>query len=185
MIRMKSKSELILDELKRRMTGEKIVEVEEETVKVVIISLLDGLYAFKGAEIKEILPIMPVYYVPGSPDFIPGVVNIRGDIESVISINGFLGLADSKQSPDSRIVIAEGGGVRSGIIVDSVEDVIDIPASSIKPPMATLGAAAGEYVAGEFMYGARSVAVLDAGKIFGKLEGAAKEFRASGPEMPA
>ncbi|MDA8085255.1 MAG: chemotaxis protein CheW [Nitrospiraceae bacterium] len=165
---MKGKSELILDELKRRKTGERIVEVEEDTVKMVIFSLLGGLYAFPGSEIKEILTLVPMYYVPGSPDFIPGVINVRGDIESVIKINGFLGLTDSKPAPAGRIMIAVSGGVRSGIVVDSVEDVIDVPVSSLRPPLPTLSGAVREYVAGELMYGDKSVTVLDVGKIFGK-----------------
>lgn len=165
----KSKSELILDELKRRKIREKVIEVEEETLKAVIFSLLSELYAFKGPEVKEILPLVPVYYVPGSPDFIPGVINVRGDIESVINMNRLLGLPDSDPSVSNRIVIADSGAVRSGIIVDSVEDVIDIPASSIKPPIATLPAAIKDYIVGELMYRGRNVTVLDVGRLFGRL----------------
>ena len=165
----KSKSTLILDELRRRETKDKIVDVEENTIKVVIFSLLEETYAFRGPEVKEILPLLPVYYVPGSPDFIPGVINIRGDIESVININRFLGLPDSVTSPKSRIAIVDIGGVRSGIIVDSVEDVIDIPESFVKPPLSTLNKAVREYVSGELMYQDRNVTLLDMGKIFGSL----------------
>jgi purine-binding chemotaxis protein CheW len=165
----KSKSTLILDELRRRETREKIVDVEEETIKMVIFALLEGTYAFNGREVKEILPLLPVYYVPGSPEFIPGVINIRGDIESVININRFLGLPDSVPSPKSRIAIVDMGGVRSGVIVDAVEDVIDIPASFVKPPLLTLNKTVREYVAGELMYQDRNVTILDMGKIFGRL----------------
>jgi purine-binding chemotaxis protein CheW len=164
-----SKSKLILDELRRRGTREKIVDVEEETIKVVIFSLLNETYAFNGPEVKEILPLLPVYYVPGSPDFIPGVINVRGDIESVININRLLGLPDSKPSPKSRIAIVDIGGLRSGIIVDVVEEVIDIPASFVKPPLSTLNKTVREYVAGELMFQDRTVTILDMGKIFGRL----------------
>lgn len=173
-VRKARQSEQILDELKQKRPMEKTVEVEEDAVKVVIFSLPGGLYAFKGDEIKEILPLIPVYYVPGCPDFIPGVINVRGDIESVITINGFLGLPASKQSPASRIAIAKCGGVRSGVIVDSVEDVVDVPVSLIKPPIATLGEAAREFVAAELMYGRRSATLLDMAKIFGRFEASAK-----------
>lgn len=164
-----TKSKVILDELKRRGTKEKIVDVEEETVKVVIFSLFDEIYAFNGPEVKEILPLLPVYTIPGSPDFMPGVINIRGDIESVININRFLGLPDSTPSEKSRIAIVDRDGIRSGIMVDSVEEVIDIPTSSVQPPLSTLNKAVREYVAGEFMYQNRNVTILDTGKIFGRL----------------
>jgi purine-binding chemotaxis protein CheW len=165
----KNKNDLILDELKRRKTREKIVEVEEDTVKVVIFSLLGELFAFKGSDVKEILSLLPIHCVPGSPDFIPGVINIRGDIESVIKINKFLGLPDSEPSTKSRIAISEMDGIRSGVLLDSVEDVMDIPASSVTPPLLTLGKDAKEYVSGQFLYGDKSVTILDVGKIFGRL----------------
>lgn len=164
-----SKSEHILDELKRRRAQDKIIEVEEGTVKVVIFSLLNELYAFKGPEVKEILPLVPIYYVPGSPDFIPGVINIRGDIESVIKINGFLGLEDSKPSAACRIAVTEKNGIRSGIILDSVEDVVDIPESSVKPPLSTLNKEVKGFVTGELIYRDRNVTILDVGMVFSRI----------------
>jgi purine-binding chemotaxis protein CheW len=164
-----NKSELILDELKRRKSRDDIVEVEEETVKVVIFLLQGDLYAFRGQEVKEILPLVPISYVPGAPEYIPGVVNIRGDIESVLNINRLLGLPDSALSPKSRIAIAQQNGIRSGILLDAVEDVVDIPVSAIKPPLATLNDTLRNYIAGEFMHLDRNVTILDLGRIFAKL----------------
>lgn len=165
----KNKSDLILEEIMRRKEKERIVEVEEKKVKVVIFSLHRDFYAFYGEYIKEILPLMTIYYVPGSPDFIPGVINVRGEIESVIKINRFLGLPDSANSPSSRIVLAVTDGIRSGILVDSVEEVFDIPASSIKPPLDTLSKSIKECVAGEFTQKDKLVTILDIGQIFGKI----------------
>ncbi len=163
------KSKLILEEIRLRAAKENIVDVEEAQRKFVIFSLLADAYAFNGSEVKEILPLLPVYYVPGCPPFMPGVINVRGTIESVINMNSFLGMPDSTPSPHSRIAIVEAGGVRSGIIVDSVADVVDIPESSVRPTLATLSASISEYVAGEFMNGERNVTILDAGKIFVRL----------------
>ena len=109
----KNKSDLLLEELKKRKGGEKIVDVEEEQVKIVVFSLLNDRYAFYGNEIKEILPLTKIFYVPGSPDYILGIINVRGDIESVININKFLGLPDFKNSQKNRIAMAEKDGIRS------------------------------------------------------------------------
>lgn len=163
------KSDNILNELKRRRTEEKIVDVEEATVKIVIFTLLGDYYAFYGEDIKEILHLSNIFYVPGSPDFIPGIINIRGDIESVININGFLGLPDSVRTDKSRIVVASRGGMKSGILVDSVEDVSDMPVSSIKPALLTLGAEVGDLVAGELICMDKNTTLLDVGKIFAKI----------------
>lgn len=165
----RKKSDLILDELKRRKSRNRIVDVEEETVKLVIFSLLDGYYAFYGDDVKEILPLVNIYYVPGSPDFIPGVINIRGDIESVININRFLDIQDSEATQNRKILVATKNSMRSGIMVDSIEDVVDLPLSSIKPPLQTLNKSIRDLVAGETMYRDRNVTLLDLGKIFARI----------------
>lgn len=165
----KNKIELIREELWKRKSGEKIVEVEEERIKIVIFSLMDDYYAFYGSDIKEILPALTkIFYVPGSPDYIMGIINVRGDIESVININKFLGLSDFKNTPKNRIAIAEKNGLRSGIFVDSIEDVLDVPISSIMPPLSTLNRTIKEFVAGETIYKNQNVTVLDIGRIFAK-----------------
>ena len=165
----KNKSDLILEEIMRRKEKEKIVNVEEKQVKVVIFSLRGEFYAFYGEYIKEILPLMTIHYVPGSPDFIPGVINVRGEIESVININRFLGLPDAPNPPGSRIALAVADGIRSGILVDSIEEVLDIPASLVKPPLDTLSKSIKEFVTGEFIHKEKLVTILDVGKIFGKI----------------
>lgn len=164
-----SKSDLILEELRRRKEKARTIDVEEKKVKVVLFSLHDGLYALYGEHIKEILPLMTIYYVPGSPDFIPGVINNRGEIESVVSINKFLGLPDSKNGQNRRIALAEKDEIRSGILVDSIEEVLDIPVNSITPPLDTLSQSLKEFVAGEFIHRDAHVTILDVGKIFARL----------------
>lgn len=166
----RTKSDRILEQLRKRSAREKVVDVEEEKVKLVIFSLADDYYAFNGSEVKEImLPPGDISYVPGTPDYILGVINVRGDIESVVAINTFLALPESKRTSRSRIAIAVKGGVRSGIMVDSIEDVLDVPVSSIKPPLSTLDAFKKEFVTGELTFKGRNVTILDTGKIFGKL----------------
>jgi purine-binding chemotaxis protein CheW len=165
----RSRTALILEELKRRRSEDKTVDVEEEKVKVVIFSLHDDLFAFPGSEVKEILPFMDISWVPGAPDFIPGVISNRGEIESVIKLNRFLGIADSERTAATRIAIVASSGVRSGILVDSVLDVLDVPTHSIKPPLPTLDASVRELVAGELTYRGRTVVVLDIGRLYRRL----------------
>lgn len=165
----KRKSNLILEEIMRRKEKERTVDVEEKKVKVVIFSLHQEFYAFYGEHIKEILPLMTIYYVPGFPDFIAGVINNRGEIESVVTINRFLDLSDSQRGHNCRIALAEKDGIRSGILVDSIEDVLDTPVSGIRPPLDTLATSIKEFVTGEFIHRGKPVTILDIGKIFGKI----------------
>jgi len=162
-------SDLILEKIGRRKERESAVDVEGETIKVVIFSLHGDLFAFSGESVKELMPPLAVYPVPGAPDFIPGVINIRGQIESVLNINRFLGLPDGQNAGKSRIAVAEKDGIRSGILIDSVEDVADIPAPSIKPPLGTLSPSIKEFVSGEFFFRDKLVILLDVGRIFRKI----------------
>jgi purine-binding chemotaxis protein CheW len=165
----KNKSDQILEEIMRRKEKERIVDVEESKIKVVIFSLQGGLYAFYGEHIKEILPLMTIYYVPGAAEYIPGVINVRGEIESVININRFLGIADTANAQSGRIALAAANGIRSGILVDAIEDVLDIPANAVKPPLDTLSKSLKEFVTGEFIHRERLITILDIGKIFARV----------------
>ncbi len=165
----KHSRDFVLEEAKRRREKDEIVNVEEERVKVVIFALAGGDYAFYGSEVKEILSQSNIFYVPGTPGFIHGVINVRGEIESVINLAAFLGLPDSARAVNSRILIAVGEGIRSGVLVESVEDVLDIPVNSIKPPLATLSQSLKGFVTGEFIHGNKTVTLLSARRIFEKI----------------
>ena len=165
----KRRTDLIVEELQRLKGLGKVAVVEEEKSKFVIFTLRGGLYAFAGADIKEILPAMEIFPVPGAPQSVPGVINNRGDIEAVVDLGGILGLPDGNGAAVGRIVMAQKSGVRAGILVDAVVDVLDLPPSMIKPPLATLNAAARELVVGETICQGRSVVLLDVDRIFDAL----------------
>lgn len=166
----KHKSDLFLEAAERHREKQRVEDVEEEKIKLVIFTLAGGWYSFCAAEIKEIFSHMSIFYVPGAPDFIHGLINVRGDIESVINPNMLLGLPDSRKAPGDRILLAAvEGGIRSGVLVDSVEDVLDIAADSIKPPLPTLNKSIREFVEGEFVHGSNTVILLSVRKLFEKI----------------
>lgn len=154
------KSDELLDEVKRSLHEKEIVDVEEECVKIVVFSSGGNRYAFYGCDIREILPPREIFWVPSLPAGLPGLINVRGDIESVIDIGHFLGgtLTDVAKC---LIAIAERGTFRSGILIDAVEDVLDLPISSIKPPLSSLGGFVRELAAGEIELGGGTVTLLN------------------------
>lgn len=165
----KRRSDGIVDELRRLKELGKANVVEEETRNFVVFTLHDGVYAFEGADVKEILSLTEIFPVPGTPKSVPGVINNRGDIEAVVKLHPFLGLAESERTASSRIVMTEKAGLRVGILVDSVLDVVDLQPSSIKPPLATLNDATRELVAGEMICKGKNVVLLDVGRIIDAL----------------
>jgi purine-binding chemotaxis protein CheW len=160
------KSERILRMIKKMRLDEAVVDVNVKTEKLVIFSLAGDLFAFAGHHVKEILIYQEIFFVPGSPSFLLGVMNVRGDIESVASLATILGLPQEQPSHRNRILLAEDNEVRSGILVERVEDVVDLPSDSIKPPLATLNGPIASYLRGETEYRGRNVLVLDLEKVF-------------------
>jgi len=158
------KSEQILDELKSRQRNKEIVDVEMERVKVVIFKSGANRYAFYGGDVREILPSCEISWVPGLPDYLPGLINVRGDIESVVDIRYFLG-EDKRERFTGLIAMAVKDDFRTGVLIDSIEDVVDIPQATVKPPLATLDGASRELVTGNFDYDGISISLLDIGKL--------------------
>ncbi|KJR44030.1 chemotaxis protein CheW [Candidatus Magnetoovum chiemensis] len=161
------KIDRILDKIKENEEPQNNIHaIEEEKVKLVIFTLDRTLYAFNGSDIKEILNYMDITYVPGAPNFILGIINLRGSVESVIDIRSFLNMPKAELMKNSKIAIAVNKNIHSGIIVDSIADVADVPKSSIKPVSYALDNNIKEYVFGETIYKGKSVIIISLDKIF-------------------
>jgi purine-binding chemotaxis protein CheW len=162
-------SEATLDQVlsQRREVNKDIVNVDEPAVKLVIFALGDDWFAFHSERIREILAQADIFFVPGCPPSLEGVINVRGDIESVIRPHEMLHLPDNSDGGRaSAILLGRGGGMSSGIRVDRVVDVVDVPQSSIRPPPSTLPEHMRVLVLGVLRFQEQPVAVLDLDKMF-------------------
>ncbi len=166
----KSKTDQILTQVRKLKESSVVGEMTEEKVELVIFTLGDNYYAFYGHNVKEIMPYEKITYVPGCPSSIIGIINVRGDIESVLSLHKIIGIPESRISRKTRIIIAADREIRSGILTDSVEDVLSLSVSGIKKPISTLDKSVKEFaLGGETLYNNKYVTLLDLGKIFAKV----------------
>lgn len=152
-------------ELKRGAAGP-VVDVDEPSVKLVVFTLGGGWYAFHGDRIKEVLPESQVYFLPGCPGSMEGVINVRGDIESVIQLRALLALPPAPAGAASRILLGQARSMRSGIRVDAVEEVLDVPESSIQAPPHTLPDHLRAIVLGILPFRGQMVTILDLDRMF-------------------
>jgi len=153
----------------RREANQDIVNVDEPLVKLVVFELSGERFAFHGERIREILAHTEVFFVPGCPASLEGVINVRGDIESVIRPHEMLQLPDHAAPEPGRassILLGQGGGIRSGIRVDRVIDVMDVLHSDIQPPPASLPEHMRSLVLGVLRVGGQAVALLDLDRMF-------------------
>jgi purine-binding chemotaxis protein CheW len=83
-------------------------------------------YAVNVSQLVEVLPPPQITRVPSVPDHILGVMNLRGEVLSVIDLKRFFGLNQGDPGADQAIVVVEYGGVRTGLLVDSIGDLVNL-----------------------------------------------------------
>lgn len=166
-------SDSTLDQVlrQRRSAQEAVVNVEEQSTKLVVFALGPLRYAFAGSCVAEVLGTRRIFSVPGCPASLVGVINVRGEIESVIRLHELLGIAPEDARTDTPILLGRGRALRSGILVDRVIDVVDVPVSSILPPPSTLSAHLKGLVTGAVEIAGDTVTLLDIDQVFSNYSG--------------
>lgn len=150
----------------RLASKQDIVNVDEPIHKLVVFELGGQCFAFYGERIREILAKADVFFVPGSPPWLEGVINVRGDIESVIRPHALLHVGEDGIGHAAKVLLGQSGGISSGIRVDRVLDVVDVNASRIATPPATLPEHMRQLVLGVLTLHGQPVALLDLDKLF-------------------
>lgn len=115
---------------------EKVVESEEDTQKdkYLIFSIGNECYGIDIKYVTEIIGIEPITAVPELPNYIKGVINLRGKIIPVMDVR--LRFKKEQKEYDDRtcIVVVEIGNINIGLIIDRVLEVVNIDESNISPP---------------------------------------------------
>jgi purine-binding chemotaxis protein CheW len=160
----------LLGEIQSSVQAQGDAAEAEEPVKIVLVRCGSGRYAFLGRDIREILNVDEIFWVPGLPDCLPGLIQVRGEIESVIDIQRLLGEPGTGTGAGPHLVImAVREAFHSGILVDEVEDVVDVPGSAFQPALITLEPSIRNLVAGEIRLGGRLVPLLDLQQLQGRV----------------
>ena len=165
-----TRSDQIISQLAGRANDAAVVEMGEIKRQVVVFRLSDNFFAFDGGGVKEIIPLVEMTPVPASPPHILGIINLRGEVEAVTDIRQFLGYDPKPPGKASRLVIAEVEEIRSGILVDSVIDVVNITESAIGDPASAVSDQLKGVVDGEFIYEGLTILLFDMKAIFSLLE---------------
>ena len=103
-------------------------------LQLVVFDLASEYYGIDISDVKEIIRMQSITRVPGTADYMEGVLNLRGQIAPVVDLRKRLNLRVSEQTKESRIVVIDVGDKNVGVIVDGVTEVLRIPVSSVEPP---------------------------------------------------
>ncbi|MGC2322292.1 MAG: chemotaxis protein CheW, partial [Terriglobales bacterium] len=98
-------------------------------------------------KVQEIIRLRDLTRVPNMPDFVDGVINLRGKVIPVIGLRRRMGIPAGEDDKRTRIVVAEVNGKVLGFVVDEVSEVLRIPEANFEPPP-KLGQVEREYVQG-------------------------------------
>ncbi|HPY60933.1 MAG TPA: chemotaxis protein CheW [Methanospirillum sp.] len=100
--------------------------------RLLLFSLGDGLYGAQVSYIREIVPDQEKNPLPGAPDFIPGIINIRSDVVKIIDIRRIIPLGEEQAKKKIIVFIPEDAqSTRFGILVDEVHGIMDIPEKAV------------------------------------------------------
>jgi len=118
-------------------------------------------YGVPIAALHEIVRVTEITAVPDAPDYIEGVINLRGKIVSVIDLRKRFGEKQVQTSKRTRILVAESDGRLTGLIVDSASDVLKIPAEDVEAAPAVFQDGGLNCVTGLGKYKNRLIVLLD------------------------
>lgn len=112
----------------------KMNETHGELIQLVSFKLAGEEYAVEVQKVREIMRMSSVTPVPNTPSDLEGIINLRGQVVPIISLRKKFGMLPGEADHNTRIVVMEIAGTLTGILVDSVSEVIRIAGSEIQPP---------------------------------------------------
>lgn len=141
-----------------------------ETTQYLTFTLAEDIFAIDVTMAREILDVCDVTRVPQTPDYMLGVINLRGSVVPVIDMRLKFGMDHVERTRDSCIVVVEvdvdGESVVVGALADSVREVLDLEPSQIEPPPRIGTRLNTEFIKGMGNLDDRFVIILDINRVF-------------------
>jgi len=147
-----------------------VLESDEEDVRsntggarlqVVVVAVHNVFYGIRITAVREILRVPKITWVPWTPKYVIGILNVRGEIFSIVDVQLLLQQRASQVMDSSRIVVVEARDLVAGLLVDSMVDIIDVPIATFQPLPMDLDHEAQKYFDGQFHWRDTVFTLLD------------------------
>lgn len=148
---MKEKKEIlrILKERARALAREpEKKEVADERIEIMEFQLAYEKYGVETSYVREVYPLKELTPVPCTPPFVLGIVNVRGQIVSVIDIKKFFDLPEKGLTDLNKVIILHNSEMEFGILADVISRVRYVALKDIQPSLPTLTGIRQEYLKG-------------------------------------
>ncbi|GAU09451.1 chemotaxis protein CheW [Desulfoplanes formicivorans] len=146
------------------------VRKDEELLQLVTFSIGEEEFGVEILKVQEIIRMLEITRVPKAPDFVEGVINLRGKVIPVIDLRLRFGLQTKGHDKKTRIIVIEINQMIVGFVVDSVSEVLRIPASTIEPPPPVISGLDSEYISGVGKLDDRLLIMLDLNRLLSREE---------------
>ena len=147
-----------------------IVDTTQAEQQLVVFDLASEGYGVDIGAVREIIRMQEITRVPKTPEFVEGVINLRGKVIPVIDLRKRFGLHVAEQNKDNRIVVVDIGKQDIGVIVDAVTEVLRISTDSVEPPTSVITSADSDYLLGIAKLENRLIILLDLESVLSKEE---------------
>ena len=138
---------------------------ENNLIQLVTFKIAEEEFGVDILKVQEIIRMMPITKVPNSPDFVEGVINLRGKVIPVIDMRKRFGMPAAEHDSQTRIKVMDLQGQIVGFVVDAVCEVLRIKESTVVPPPAVVAGVGSEYMRGVGKLEDRLLILLDLDKL--------------------
>ncbi len=145
--------------------SEAIETQKDDDLQIVTFRVGEEEFSVSILKVQEIIRMSEITKVPRSPEFVEGVINLRGKVIPVIDLRKRFGLPTAERTSDTRTIVVDCEGKVVGLIVDSVTEVLRLSQSTVEPPPDIVGGVDSEYISGVGKLEDRLVILLDIDKV--------------------
>jgi purine-binding chemotaxis protein CheW len=157
--------EAVKQDIQTESELEQVHEPQEKEYEFLAFVVSGEEYGVDIMMIKEIIRPVGVTYVPRVPDYVKGIISLRGTVVPIFEMTRRLGLKARDAGKKSRIVVISLGANLVGFWADSVTEVIKLRESGIEPPPPTLPEGPAQYIRGVGHFKGRMIIILDVDKV--------------------
>lgn len=144
--------------------------LQQDEQQLVVFDLSSEAYGVDIGAVREIIRLQDITKVPRTPEFVEGVINLRGKVIPVVDLRKRFGLPVEEESKENRIVVVDIGAQDIGVVVDAVTEVLRIATESVEPPASVITTADSEYLLGIAKLDSRLIILLDLERVLTETE---------------
>jgi len=159
-----------------------------ETTQYLSFKLGEEIFAVDVAKVREILDVIAITKVPQTPDFMRGVINLRGSVVPVMDMRLKFGMPPTERTVNTCIIVMEvteeGETMVLGVLADSVQEVLDMEPDQIEPAPRIGTRLRSDYIKGMGKHSDRFIIILDIDRIcsVGELQGITESLPDQAPD---